>query len=62
VKQSTGTRVPVAVDDAAIASEQKIADIFEKLKLIPGHVDFKSYADKRFDGGLPPSTTTPRKY
>jgi sulfonate transport system substrate-binding protein len=62
VKQSNGTRVPVAVDDAAIASEQKIADTFEKLKLIPGHVDFKSYADKRFDGGLPPSTTTPRKY
>jgi sulfonate transport system substrate-binding protein len=62
VRRSNGTRVPVAVDDAAIASEQKIADTFEQLKLIPKHVDFAEVVDKRFNGGLPPSTTAARTY
>ncbi|NEE10308.1 ABC transporter substrate-binding protein, partial [Streptomyces sp. SID7499] len=35
VKRSYGTRVPVAIDAAAIASEQEIADTFAELKLIP---------------------------
>ncbi|MEU8461434.1 ABC transporter substrate-binding protein [Streptomyces sp. NPDC029003] len=62
VKRSTGTRVPVAVDDAAVASEQKIADTFAELKLIPGKVVFKDYVDTRFNGSLPPSTTAPRAF
>ncbi|MFZ3495783.1 ABC transporter substrate-binding protein [Streptomyces sp. 5.8] len=62
VKRSTGTRVPVAVDDAAVASEQKIADTFTELKLIPGKVVFKDFVDTRFNGNLPPSTTPARTY
>lgn len=62
VKRSNGTRVPVAVDDAAVASEQKIADTFTELKLIPGKVVFKDFVDPRFNRDLPPSTTAPRTY
>ncbi|MGW3247062.1 ABC transporter substrate-binding protein [Streptomyces sp. NPDC001070] len=62
VKRSNGTRVTVAVDDAAVASEQKIADTFERLGLVPGHVDFASFVDKRFNGDLPASTTAARTY
>lgn len=62
VKRSYGTRVPVAIDDAAIASEQEIADTFAELKLIPRRFDFEDYVDTRFDRDLPPSSTTPRSY
>ncbi|MFE9120283.1 ABC transporter substrate-binding protein [Streptomyces sp. NPDC007172] len=62
VKRSNGTRVPVAVDDAAIASEQQIADTFAGLKLIPRRFIFKDYVDTRFNGSLPASTTAPRSY
>ncbi|MGW6833112.1 ABC transporter substrate-binding protein [Streptomyces sp. NPDC054949] len=62
VKRSTGTRVTVAVDDAAVASEQKIADTFAELKLIPGKVVFKDFVDTRFNRDLPPSTTPARSY
>ncbi|MFE9928776.1 ABC transporter substrate-binding protein [Streptomyces sp. NPDC005533] len=62
VKRSNGTRVLVAVDDAAVVSEQKIADAFTELKLIPGKVVFKDFVDTRFNGTLPPSTTAPRTY
>ncbi|MEU3061730.1 ABC transporter substrate-binding protein [Streptomyces subrutilus] len=62
VKRSNGTRVTVAVDDTAVASEQKIADTFTELKLIPGKVVFKDFVDTRFNGTLPPSTTAPRTY
>ncbi|MGW1639228.1 ABC transporter substrate-binding protein [Streptomyces lavendulae] len=62
VKRSSGTRVTVAVDDAAVASEQKIADTFAELKLIPGKVVFKDFVDTRFNRDLPPSTSAPRTY
>ncbi|MCX5197309.1 ABC transporter substrate-binding protein [Streptomyces sp. NBC_00249] len=62
VKRSNGTRVAVAVDDAAVASEQKIADTFADLKLIPGKVVFKDFVDTRFNRDLPPSTTAARAY
>lgn len=62
VKRSNGTRIPVAIDDAAVASEQKIADTFAELKLIPGKVVFKDFVDTRFNGDLPPSTTPARTY
>lgn len=60
VRRTNATRVPVAVDDALIASEQQIVDTFAGLKLIPRKVDFGSFVDTRFNGGLPPSTSTPR--
>ncbi len=62
VKRSYGTRVPVAIDDAAIASEQEIADTFAELKLIPRRFDFEDYVDTRFNRDLPPSSTAPRSY
>ncbi|WP_405954223.1 ABC transporter substrate-binding protein [Streptomyces phaeochromogenes] len=60
VKRTNATRVPVAIDKPLIASEQEIADTFTDLKLIPRKVDFGDFVDTRFNGDLPPSTTTPR--
>ncbi|MBJ3812704.1 ABC transporter substrate-binding protein [Streptomyces flavofungini] len=62
VQRTHGTRVPVAVDRQAIASEQRIVDAFARLKLIPRRVDFGGFTDTRFNGSLPPSTTAPRTY
>lgn len=62
VKRSYGTRAPVAVDPAAIASDQAIADTFAGLKLIPRNFTFKDYADTRFNRDLPPSSTAARSY
>ncbi|MER5986299.1 ABC transporter substrate-binding protein [Streptomyces sp. NPDC001787] len=62
VRLSYGTRVPVAVDAAAIASEQRIADTFAELKLIPRRFSFADYVDTRFNRGLPPSSAAPRSY
>ncbi|MEU7256763.1 ABC transporter substrate-binding protein [Streptomyces rimosus] len=61
-KRTRGTAVTVALDRAAVASEQRIADTFAELKLIPGRFDFSSFVDTRFNGGLPPSSTAPRTY
>ncbi|MFF2522931.1 ABC transporter substrate-binding protein [Streptomyces liangshanensis] len=62
VKRSYGTRVPVALDKDAIASEQRIADTFADLKLIPRHFDFADYVDGRFNDNLPPSASPARSY
>ncbi|MEN8654167.1 ABC transporter substrate-binding protein [Streptomyces sp. 21So2-11] len=62
VKRTNATRVPVAVDSGAIASEQRIADTFAELKLIPRRFAFKDYVDTRFNRDLPASTTAPRRY
>ncbi|WP_432753653.1 ABC transporter substrate-binding protein [Streptomyces sp. JL2001] len=62
VKRSNGTRIPVALDQAAIDSEQKIADTFAELGLIPRRFAFADYVDDRFDKNLPPSTTPARLY
>ncbi|MER8036284.1 ABC transporter substrate-binding protein [Streptomyces hydrogenans] len=62
VKRSNGTRIPVALDDAAIASEQRIADTFAGLGLIPNRFRFADFVDRRFDKDLPPSTTPARSY
>ncbi|MER5203344.1 ABC transporter substrate-binding protein [Streptomyces sp. NPDC002825] len=62
VKRSNGTRIPVALDDAAVASEQKIADTFADLRLIPHTFRFADYVDTRFNKNLPPSTTPARSY
>lgn len=62
VRLTYGTRVPVAIDAAAIASEQEIADTFADLKLIPRRFTFKDYVDTRFNRDLPASSATPRSY
>jgi sulfonate transport system substrate-binding protein len=60
VKRTDSTRVPVAVDPPLVASEQRIADTFTELRLIPRKVDFADFVDPRYNGGLPPSTTPAR--
>ncbi|NED86477.1 ABC transporter substrate-binding protein [Streptomyces sp. SID11233] len=62
VKLTAGTRVPVAIDPAAIASEQEIADTFADLKLIPQRFVFKDFVDTRFNRDLPASSATPRSH
>ncbi|MFF2993233.1 ABC transporter substrate-binding protein [Streptomyces sp. NPDC057950] len=62
VKRTNASRIAVAVDKPLIASEQRIADTFTGLGLIPRKVDFSAFVDTRFNGGLPASTTTPRVY
>ncbi|QXE38128.1 ABC transporter substrate-binding protein [Streptomyces sp. GMY02] len=62
VKLTHGTRVPVALDQAAIASEQSIADTFADLELIPRRFDFADFVDDRFNKDLPPSTSPARSY
>jgi sulfonate transport system substrate-binding protein len=37
------------VTDAAIASQQAVADVFEKAKLLPRHVDVRPLWDARFN-------------
>ncbi|MER0240613.1 ABC transporter substrate-binding protein [Streptomyces sp. HSW2009] len=62
VRRTHGTRVPVAVDDRAVASEQQIADTFADLGLTPRRFSFADLVDTRFNGDLPPSSTAPRSY
>ncbi|WP_432095601.1 ABC transporter substrate-binding protein [Streptomyces sp. bgisy100] len=62
VERTNGTRVTVAVDKPAVASEQKIADTFAALKLIPRRFSFADYVDTRYNRGLPVSSTQPRSY
>ncbi|WP_260634857.1 ABC transporter substrate-binding protein [Streptomyces angustmyceticus] len=62
VKRTRGTAVTVAVDKAAIASEQQIVDSFAAVKLIPRSFRFGDFVDPRFNSGLPPSNTAPRTY
>ncbi|MFF3751883.1 ABC transporter substrate-binding protein [Streptomyces sp. NPDC002018] len=62
VKLTHGTRVPVALDQAVVDSEQGIADTFADLKLIPRRFDFADYVDDRFNKDLPPSTSPARSY
>lgn len=60
VRRTNASRVSVAVDKPLVASEQRIADTFTSLGLIPKKVDFSRFVDTRYNGGLPPSTSAPR--
>ncbi|WP_030253897.1 ABC transporter substrate-binding protein [Streptomyces violens] len=62
VKRTRGTAVPVAVDKAAVASEQQIVNTFADIGLIPRKYSFADFVDPRFNGDLPPSSTRPRTY
>ena len=61
VKRSNGTRVAVAVDEAAVASEQQIADTFADLKLIPRRFYFNDYVDTRYNGSCRPPPPRPAR-
>ncbi|GAB3582419.1 ABC transporter substrate-binding protein [Amycolatopsis endophytica] len=47
-----GPDVPVALDDAVIASEQELADAFTDEKVLPGKVDFAEFTDTRYAADL----------
>lgn len=47
-----GPDLPVALDDAVIASEQELADVFTDDKILPSKVDFASFVDKRYAADL----------
>jgi sulfonate transport system substrate-binding protein len=48
---------PVAVDDAVVASEQRLADAFASAGQLPGKVDFAAYVDRRFNPQIAPLVT-----
>lgn len=62
VERTRGTAVQVALDKAAVASEQRIVDAFARAGLIPRSFDFGEFVDPRFNRDLPPSGTAPRSY
>jgi sulfonate transport system substrate-binding protein len=47
-----GGDLPVALDDAVVASEQQLADAFTEDKTLPGKVDFTTFVDRRFGPDL----------
>lgn len=42
-------KVPIALDDTVVASEQQIADAFTKAGAIPGKISFADFVDNRFE-------------
>ncbi|MER6299279.1 ABC transporter substrate-binding protein [Kitasatospora sp. NPDC001539] len=57
VRRTQATSFGVALDDDAVRSEQAIADTFAGQKLIPASFSFADFTDRRFNAGLPASTT-----
>lgn len=47
-----GPDTPVPMDDALVASEQDLADAFTDAGVIPGHVRFADFVDRRFEGQI----------
>lgn len=47
-----GRDLPIALDDAVVASEQQLADAFTDEKTLPGKVDFAAFVDRRFGPDL----------
>lgn len=54
VAQSRSLRLPTALSDQVIASEQKIADLFAKSGQIQSAPDFSKWVDRRYAGVLEP--------
>lgn len=49
---ASGPDLPVPLDDTVIASEQELADAFTDGKVLPGHVDFAAFVDRRYTADL----------
>jgi sulfonate transport system substrate-binding protein len=47
-----GPDLPVALDDAVVASEQELADAFTADKVLPGKVGFAQFVDRRYAADL----------
>jgi len=47
-----GPDMPVPLDDKVVGSEQKLADAFTDDGVLPGHVDFAAFVDRRYVGDL----------
>lgn len=54
VSQGRSLRLPTALSDEVIASEQKIADLFAKSGQIQSAPDFSTWVDRRYNGVLEP--------
>jgi sulfonate transport system substrate-binding protein len=54
VSQSRSLRLPTALSDEVITSEQKIADLFAKSGQIQSAPDFSKWVDRRYAGVLEP--------
>jgi sulfonate transport system substrate-binding protein len=54
VSQGRSLRLPTALSDEVIASEQKIADLFAKSGQIQSAPDFSKWVDRRYAGVLEP--------
>ena len=54
VSQSRSLRLPTALSDEVVASEQKIADLFAKSGQIQSAPDFSKWVDRRYAGELEP--------
>jgi len=54
VSQGRSLRLPTALSDEVVASEQKIADLFAKSGQIQSAPDFSKWVDRRYAGELEP--------
>jgi sulfonate transport system substrate-binding protein len=54
VSQARSLRLPTALSDEVVASEQKIADLFAKSGQIQSAPDFSKWVDRRYAGVLEP--------
>ncbi|MFD8705680.1 ABC transporter substrate-binding protein [Kitasatospora sp. NPDC059648] len=57
VRRTQSTSFEVALDDDAVRSEQQIVETFAGQKLIPASFAFADFTDRRYNAGLPPSTS-----
>ncbi|TDV55243.1 ABC transporter substrate-binding protein [Actinophytocola oryzae] len=49
---ASGPDAPVPLDDEVIGSEQELADAFSEDGVLPGHVDFAKFVDRRYVNDL----------
>jgi sulfonate transport system substrate-binding protein len=56
--QSRLRRLPVPLDDAVVAAEQRLANLFASADQIPEAPDFVKWVDRRFNGVLASEPTT----
>ncbi|HEX2314471.1 MAG TPA: ABC transporter substrate-binding protein [Thermomonospora sp.] len=45
----------IRIDDAVIAEEQRLADAFREVRLVPGRVEIEEFFDRRFNDTVPTS-------
>ncbi len=58
IAQARSLRLPTALSDELIASEQQLADLFAKSKQIAAAPTFDNWVDRRYGGVLNPLLIT----